>query len=200
MRRFQTRWIAWVLAAVACAVFTMASSAQQRARQSQKGTRIHGHIVRVQGPNQFVVRTADKREVILHTNDQTRFLLNNRAVRFADLRDGAEINAVFDVVEDRNLTNSVIITSSGAVEQVPVDVTEVEGTIVEVKEPDRLVVRTSRGEEVILVTDVRTTFALNDRAVRLADFRPGMAIRAKFDVKNRKNVVRSVVNMPKRPR
>jgi hypothetical protein len=178
-----------------------AVSAQHAARPTaQKGTRIQGRIVRMQGPDRFVVRTTDKREVILHSNAQTKFLLNSRAARFSDLREGVDIDAIFDVNGDLNVVSSVIITPAGVVEQVPPDVTVIEGTIVRIQEPDNIVVRTSRGEEVILVTDARTSFTLNERAGRLVDFRPGMAVRAQFDVRDRKNIVRSVTSMPRRIR
>ena len=87
--------------------------------QKQKGTKIQGQIVRVQGPDRFVVRTADKREVILLTNPQTRFLVNDRVVRFTDLREGAEVTTVYDVTGDQNFANSVTIVPAAEPAAVP---------------------------------------------------------------------------------
>jgi hypothetical protein len=200
MRRFQSQWLLWLVAAIVCVAFTVPALGQRRPAPAPKGTKIQGHIVRVQGTDRFVIRTADKREVILHVNPQTRFLLNERAARFEDLREGAEINAVFDVVEDRNLVSSVIITPGGAVEAVPA-AEIVEGTVLRVIEPDnQIVIRTARGKEMILVAGPKTTFTLDDRTVRLTDFRPGMAVKVNFDVKGQRNMMRSVVNMPRRPK
>jgi hypothetical protein len=196
MKRFQWQWLGWVVMAVAFAAFTFAAWAQRPAAPAQKGTRIQGHVVRVQGSDRIVVRTADKREVILHTNPQTRFLLNERVARFADLREGVEINALFDVMGERNLASAVTIIPAATP---AADI--VEGTIVRVIEPDnQIVVRTAAGKEVILLADERTKLTMDDRSVRLADFRPGTAVRVHFDVRNQKNMARSVMTMPKRPR
>jgi hypothetical protein len=174
--------------------------AQRRPAHVQKGTKIQGHVVRVQGTDRFVVRTADKREVILHVNPQTRFLLNERMARFEDLREGVPITAMFDVMDDRNLASSVIISPGEAVEEVPA-AEVVEGTIVRVIEPDnQIIIRTARGKEVVLVAGPKATFTLDERTVRLADFRPGTAVRVQFDVRNQKNMVRSVVGTARRVR
>jgi hypothetical protein len=192
------QWFQWVAAVVALSSFTALAFTQHRG--VRKATKIQGHIVRVQGPDQFVVRTTDKREVILHTNSQTRFLLNNRAVRFADLREGAEIAAEFEPMGERKFVGLVTITPAGAVEEVPA-AELVEGTVIRVLEADnQLVVRTARGQEMVLFAGPRTTFTLDERAARLADFRPGTPVRVNFHVIDNKNMMRSVVAMPKLPR
>jgi len=192
MERLHKQWFVWVAAALALATLT----AQCGAAQARKGTRIRGRVVRVRGSDQFVVRTADNREVILHANPRTKFLLENRAARFTDLREGVEIDALYDVAGEQNLTSAVtIVPAAGAVPEV------VEGTIVRVVERDnQLVVRTAAGKEVIVFADPRTTFTVNDRAARLVDFRPGTAVRVKVHMKDRKAFARSVVTVPKRPR
>src|SRR4051794_27655392 len=95
MRRFQAPCLVWALAVAAVVAFTAPAWAQRPAAPP-KGTRVKGHVVRVQGQNQFVIRTADKREVILHTDPRTRFLINERVVRFTDLREKAEVDILFD--------------------------------------------------------------------------------------------------------
>jgi len=150
----------------------------------------------MQGPNQFVVRTADKREVILHTHPRTRFLLNDRAARFADLREKAEVVVLFDETEGRNVVSSVAIAGD---EEPGTEV--VEGEVIRVLEPqNQLVIRTAAGKEVILATHERTTFTLNERNARLVDFRPGTPVKVRFSVKDRKHMAHSVMAMPKRSR
>jgi hypothetical protein len=198
MRRFQLRWLVGV-AAVGAAAFLAPIMAQAHAAQVRKTTVIRGHIVRLHGADRFVVRTPDRREVILHVNPQTRFLLNNRAARLEDLREGARIAADFDIVEDRHVARAVTINPAEVVEPVPAE-TVVEGTIVRVMEPEnQFVVRTAAGKEVILAAQPRATFTFDDRSARLVDLRPGMAVRAHFDVRERRNIVRSVVTV-RRPR
>jgi len=194
MRRFQSLGLVGAVAALVVAAFAASAWAQRPAAPPPKGTRIQGHVVRVQGPNQFVVRTADKREVILHTHPRTRFLLNERAVRFTDLREKAAVDILFDETEGRNVASSVTIAGD---EEPGTEI--VEGEVVRVLEPqNELVVRTVSGKEVILVTHPRTTFTINERSARLVDFRPGTAVKVRFNVKDRKNMAHSIVTRPKR--
>jgi len=194
MRRFQSLGLVGAVAALVVAAFAALAWAQRPAAPPPKGTRIQGHVVRVQGPNQFVVRTADKREVILHTHPRTRFLLNERAVRFTDLREKAAVDILFDETEGRNVASSVTIAGD---EEPGTEI--VEGEVVRVLEPqNELVVRTVSGKEVILVTHPRTTFTINERSARLVDFRPGTAVKVRFNVKDRKNMAHSIVTRPKR--
>jgi len=182
------------VAALVVAAFAASAWAQRPAAPPPKGTRIQGHVVRVQGPNQFVVRTADKREVILHTHPRTRFLLNERAVRFTDLREKAAVDILFDETEGRNVASSVTIAGD---EEPGTEI--VEGEVVRVLEPqNEFVIRTLSGKEVILVTHPRTTFTINERSARLVDFRPGTAVKVRFNVKDRKNMAHSIVTRPKR--
>jgi hypothetical protein len=200
MERTQSQWLLWVATALAFAVFTAPAWTQRPPGQVRKGTRIKGNVVRVQGNNQFVVRTADNREVILFANPQTKFLLENRAARFTDLRTGVAIDALYDVTGDQNFASSVTITPA----VVPGPGTEaevVEGTIVRVLEADnQVVVRTAAGKEVIVFTDTRTTFTFDNRTARLADFRVGTPVRVNVHMKDRKHFARSMMTMPRRPR
>src|SRR5262249_32479952 len=156
------------------AAFTAPAWAQRPAAPP-KGTRVKGQVVRVQGPNQFVIRTADRKEVILLTDPRTRFLMNERVVRFTDLRERAEVDILFDEREGRNFASSVTIA---AADEEPAEI--LEGTVVRVIEPEhQIIVRTVTGKEVILVTHDRTSFTLNDRTAKLVDFRPGTAVKAR---------------------
>src|SRR5690349_5069685 len=52
-------------------------------------TNIRGRIVRVQGTDQFVVRTPENKEMTFYVNPDTRYMMNNQAAKFTDLRVGA---------------------------------------------------------------------------------------------------------------
>jgi hypothetical protein len=194
MRRFQSQWFAWAVAVLTLAAFTASAWAQRRMAPAPVGTRIQGHVVRVQAPDRFVVRTADRGEVILHTNARTRFLLNERPVRFEDLRERAPVVVFFDDLGQRHVASSVAISPAALPEEI------LEGRIVRVLEDDRLVVRSPRGREVIVVTEPRTVFTINERPARLADFRVETSVRINFTVRNRTTVARSVVAMSRRGR
>src|SRR5258708_2289497 len=122
MIRLQAQRFA-LLTLIACAFLTFQAWGQRPAAQPPKGTKMQGQIVRIQGPNQFVVRTADKREVIVHASDRTKFLLNERTVKFAELQERHNVTVLFDVVNEQNLASSVTIAEADEAAEV------VEGTI-----------------------------------------------------------------------
>src|SRR5947209_14800002 len=72
----------------------------------QQAREIQGQIVRT-GDNQFVVKTRDNKEVIFYTNPQTRYLMNDKAVRYSDLRVGANVTAAYPVEGTRSVANHV---------------------------------------------------------------------------------------------
>jgi hypothetical protein len=190
MRRIQLPWLARAVATFA-AVAVLACSQPPAEAQKPGGTRIKGHVVRVQGTDGFVVRTADKREVILHTHPKTKFLINEREARFADLREGVEIDALIEEEKERSLANSVTIIPAAEAAEAAEEV--VEGTVVRVNEANNeIVIRTAEKKEVVVLAEERTKFTIEDRAVKLTEFRPGMAVRANFVVKDKKNMARSV--------
>jgi hypothetical protein len=198
MRFFQVHNLVTLAAAVALIALVGQAPAQ---RPVARATRIDGRVVRVVGPDRFVVRGADNREVILHAGPKTRFLMNNRAARFADLREGVRVVGDFDVVEGRNLISAVTLTPAAVVEEAPPRETVLEGTIVRVLEPDnQFIVLTPAGREVTVFAQPRTTFMLDNRAVRLADLRRGANVRVQFDLRNQRHFARTVVVAPRRPR
>ena len=96
-----------------------------------RGMPMHGRVVRVMGPNQFVVRTPDNREVIVNVNERTQFLMNQRAAHFRDLRARQAVDVLLNPMGRRNLAQSV--TLANAERQVEM----VRGTIVRRAEAER---------------------------------------------------------------
>ena len=185
------------MAAVAFAACTAPALALQAKKPSTKPTTVRGRVVKVHGTDRFVVRTSDNREVILRTRTATKFLRNKQAVRFADLRAGIPVTVLVDEDGKDLFATSVTLDEVVAEE----DATTLEGTIVRVRETENeIVVRTSAGKEVILVTNKAAKITLNNRTVRLTALQPGMAIKANFAVKNKKNMAHSIVVTPKRPK
>ncbi len=70
-------------------------------------TLIEGEIVRVVGEEQVIVRTTDRREVIVFVDPRTKFLLEDRAGRFTDLRVGANVRAHVNVHDGRHMATQI---------------------------------------------------------------------------------------------
>lgn len=80
----------------------------QPATALPQDTIVEGKILRT-GQDQFVVQTRDNREVIVYTNPETRFLLNNNPAAFNDLRAGTGVNVNFRMDGKRHIGNSITI-------------------------------------------------------------------------------------------
>ena len=63
----------------------------------------------MEAPDQFIVRTTDNKEVILYTNPETRYTIEGKAGRYADLRVGTEINSAYTVRDNRNWVSTVTV-------------------------------------------------------------------------------------------
>jgi len=195
MQFLRTSWLV-VAAAVSFALFTAPALAQRPPEdKAPKATKVRGHIVRLDGKDRFVIRTPEKKEVILLVNDRTRYLLENRAVRFADLREDAEVEVVYDVVDRQYHANAVTILPVAGPD------TFVEGEIIKVVEPEgHFIVRVKGGREVIVYADPQTAFTLGDRTVHLADIQSGMLVKAKVNLRDKRHHAHSVVLTPRNPK
>src|SRR5262245_36609313 len=93
--------------AVVCASIAVPSFAQEKPRPGGdvKTVKVKGKITKMDARDQFVIRTADNKDVTLFVNPQTRVMVDGRAARIADLRVGSEINAAYIVENDRFIVN-----------------------------------------------------------------------------------------------
>jgi len=76
---------------------------------AEEGTLVEGEIVRVIGEDQVLVRTAERKEVIVFVEPRTTYLLNDQPARFTDLRAGVTINAHVNVRDGRHTAHRVIV-------------------------------------------------------------------------------------------
>ncbi len=282
-----TRLRCYHLALMAAAALLTASLVSTAEGQARRGTRVRGRVVRVLAPNQFVVRTADNRDLALVTNPQTSYSHGNRVVGFADLRPGADLDLVYDVSGQQNLVNSITwvdagtttttttppppppmpaggagspllgritqahanpnhivlttpdnkelvfyldnrefdvryevrngkkvivsLTTAGTVAPMPPPAPATTETTVQTSQPavlqgslvrlvgtDQLVLRTPAGEEVTVYGQPVTTYTIDNRPARFADFQPGMQVRVNYDLRDRRHFARSVLGFPRR--
>jgi hypothetical protein len=193
------RWISYFASlALILTIAVPAALAQQKKGQA-KGQgkaetkvdiRVRGKITKVEGTDRIVVRTQDNKDVILVANPQTRFTINGKAGRFADLRVGNEIDVAYLVQDNVNVVNTVLV---GDLE--PVDATFVEGTVVRVVGEDQIVVRDRADKEVIVFVNPQTRFLIDERPVRLVDFRQGANVRINVDTRDNRTWARTVTSV-----
>lgn len=74
-----------------------------------KGTTLEGTIVRVQGTdNQFVLRTADGREVTFYSDPQAVIRYDNRVVPFTELQEGTPATVIYEPNGSRKVVRSIV--------------------------------------------------------------------------------------------
>jgi len=178
--------------AIVLGVFVMEAPAQ--------GLQIQGRIVRT-APDQFIVETRDNKQVTFYTNPQTRYLQNNKVVRYADLRVGANITAGYVTEGDRYIVNTVTLAPAQPGSPVQVEGAQagranlVEGEIVRVVGKDQVVIRTSDGKEVIVYVSPETRYQLNAKGGEFNDLKAGTTIGVDYDVRDQRNTARQVVGV-----
>jgi len=181
----------WFVFAVACSFLAAVSFAQtlpppKQGTSAPTQTTIRGTIVKVEGPDRFIVRTPEKKDVVLYAQPQTRYMMGDKAGRFADLRVGAEINAGYVLRGDRYLVDSVTVgkvpgTATAVETPQPVSLAQtVRGKVMHIRAPDNFTVKTAEGSEVLLFATPQSRFMMNGQAVQFADLRIGSDVTATF--------------------
>jgi hypothetical protein len=172
---------------------------------------LRGRIIKLQGPDQVVIRTSAGKELTLFTSAQTRFMVNGKAVQFTDLRVGAEINADFTVRDGRYIVTQIAVggaPNAPAVEPAPVRPAEpvpatptsleLKGSIVRVVGENQIVIRTANNKEITLFVEPTTKYVVNEQPARFADFQPGADIRVEYIERERRPIARSIFGLRRR--
>jgi hypothetical protein len=158
----------------------------------QSGTTLRGKIVRLKGSDQVVVTTTGGKEVTLYSSPTTRYVINGKPARFADLRVGVEIGAAYLERDNRFVVET--FTVGAEPQTVPAgDATLLEGTVVRVIGEDQVVVRTPQKKEIIVYVGPQTKYLIDDQPAKFADFRTGAEVRIQYDVIDRRNHARSII-------
>jgi translation initiation factor IF-1 len=147
------------------------------------GTTVQGKVVRVEGQDRVVLLTTDNKEVILVSNPTTRYLINGRAGRFADLRNGVNLRATYVVEGNRYVVNSFQVGDAPAVVTEPGGINErkFRGRVVRVDAANnQIVAKTQDGKEVTLFVQKTARFMRNGQAVRMADIQVGTIVEAQY--------------------
>ncbi len=154
---------------------------------------LSGEVVRL-ADDQFVVRTRDGREVTVYTGKSTRYLRDDRPVRYADVRIGSEVRFGYLRDGDRYVAEDVTLLPARPARppDAPVDEgTTVEGQIVRIVGKDQVVIRTSDGKEVIVNVGPQTVYQLNTpQPATITDLRAGTPIGVQYEMRDSRPTAR----------
>jgi hypothetical protein len=146
-------------------------------------TTLRGKVVRVEGQDRIVVKTSDNRDVILMANPNTRYVINGKAGRFADLRTGVDFQAAYNLQNNQYFV-STIQAGEGfdtAIAQPGINERKFRGRVVKMDAAtNQIIAKSQDGKEVTLYVQKTGRFLRNGQAVRMADIQVGAVIEAQY--------------------
>jgi len=175
----------------AAGVFLSASTAFSQAQdpktnpnpnQTTTVTTLRGKVVRVEGQDRIVVKTSDNRDVILMANPNTRYVINGKTGRFADLRTGVDFRANYNLQNNQYIVSSIQAGEGFDVDTQPgINERKFRGRVVKVDAAtNQIVAKSEDGKEVTLYVQKTGRFMRNGQAVRMADIQVGTVIEAQY--------------------
>jgi len=173
----------------AAGVFLAASTAFSQTNPNQNTnpavaeTTLRGKVVRVEGQDRIVVKTSDNREVTLMANPNTRYVINGKTGRFADLRTGVDFRATYNLQNNQYIVSSIQAGEGfdTATTQPGINERKFRGRVVRIDAANNQIIAKSQdGKEVTLYVQKTGRFLRNGQAVRMADIQVGTIIEAQY--------------------
>jgi hypothetical protein len=167
---------------------------------------IEGRIVRT-GPDQVVIETADRRQVVVYRNPDTKFLAS-QVIRFNELQAGQIVTAIASSEGDTMTARMVVtapaaptgsapppVVAAPAAESADRTVGIVDGSVARVVAPDQVDVQTADGSIVSVYMDAATTFLFGGRSGRFSDMQAGDKVSIDYTVRDQRNIAKRVVGV-----
>jgi len=150
--------------------------------QTTTVTTLRGKVVRVEGQDRIVVKTSDNRDVILMANPTTRYVINGKTGRFADLRTGVDFRATYNLQNNQYIVSSIQAGEGFDVDTQPgINERKFRGRVVKVDAAtNQIVAKSQDGKEVTLYVQKTGRFMRNGQAVRMTDIQVGTVIEAQY--------------------
>jgi hypothetical protein len=165
------------LSIVALGWLAAPSHAQNPNPVGVKSVAVKGRFVRVEGNDRFIIRSTDNKDVILWTTPTTRYVVNGKVVRLADLTPGADLNATYVTRENRYYVDAVQV---GDVAAAPADSATVFRGRVTAKTAETIIVKNQTGKEMVFKVNNQATFKQGTKAVALNDIKVGATVEVRF--------------------
>jgi len=154
---------------------------------AQAGTSLRGKVIRVEGQDRIIVQTTDNKEVTLMSTPTTRYVIDGKDARFADIRNGVNVQATYNMQGDRYMVSSFQVgdardTNANANQgQGGINERKFRGRIVKIDAANNQIVAKSQdGKEVTLFIQQNGRFLRNGQAVKLAELQAGTVIEAQY--------------------
>jgi hypothetical protein len=146
-------------------------------------TSLRGKVVRVEGQDRIVVQTNDNKEVILYSTPTTRYVIDGKTARFADIRTGVNLNAAYNIQGDRYMVGSIQVgdATESATQPGGINERKFRGRVVKINAANnQIVAKSQNGNEVTLFVQKNGRFMRNGQVVTLADLQVGTVIESQY--------------------
>jgi len=137
-----------------------------------KALNVRGRFVRVEGENRFIVRTQENKEVTFFVAPGTRYIINGKAVRLADLKPGADLTATY-IIQNNQQTANVVTVGDASPDNV------FRGRVT-AKTAETITVKAAAGKEMAFSTNAQSRFTLRDKAITVNDVKIGAIVEVRY--------------------
>jgi len=122
--------------------------------------------------------------------------VNGKASRFADLRTDATISAVYTIDNGQYIVSSIQAGDAGPAQpgiiNPPAVATNLRGHVLRVEGQDRIVVKTTDDEEMVLISNPNTRYFVDGKPGQFTDLRAGVTVSAAYTLDNGRYTVSSI--------
>lgn len=134
---------------------------------------VRARFVRLDGENRFIVRTQENKEVTFFVAPGTRYVVNGKAVRLADLKPGADLTTTYTLNNNQQIANVVTVGEASP------DNTAFRG-VVTAKTAETITVKAQTGKEMAFNVNAKSRYLLRDKAVTINDIKIGAVVEVRY--------------------
>jgi len=133
---------------------------------------VRARFVRVEGENRFIVRTQENKEITFFTAPGTRYVVNGKAVRLADLKPGADLTTTYIINNNQQMANVVTVGEASP--------DTVFRGLVTAKTAETITVKAQTGKEMAFNVNAQSRYTLRDKAITINDIKVGAVVEVRF--------------------
>jgi len=182
-----------LIALVSVAFVDLKPAWSQTARQEAR--QLRGRVVQT-FPDYFVVQTADNQKQNVYFNPQTRYLANNQAIQYSDLRVGNDVTTTYVLDGNRYIANNVVVGAVQANDNTQkgnqAAANRVQGRIDNLG-TDHFSVQNGNNPKMTFAVHPQTKFVVNNKTARYTDLKVGEMVTVVYSQDGNRNLANEVI-------
>jgi len=146
---------------------------------------MRARLVRIDGDNRYIVRTQDNKEITFVVAPGTRYVVNGKAVRLADLKPGADLTTTYTVLNNQQTASVVSVGDA--------DPDTVFRGRVTAKTAETITVKAQTGAEKAFNMNAQSRFTQRDKAITANEVKVGAVVEVRFVVRASQPIVEELI-------